>query len=119
MIFPQPPEPYDLQLAMRYRLITLTLLDAAQREDTQEMNALFEQRELTSNELTTLPNLGDRALKLLREAVALNERLVTLLRARQASYSGELVNLHHNSRGTGSYLKGFTPSRGDALEETG
>lgn len=118
MIFPRQPEPYDVQLASRYRLLTLTLLDAISRADETEMNVLFDQREQVFRELQGLPRLGEEAKHLLHEAATLNGRLVAALSTEQSTSAQGLLQIYRESRGTAGYRR--SPLSAEAgLEETG
>ncbi|MBL8047065.1 MAG: hypothetical protein JNJ45_00130 [Chthonomonas sp.] len=118
MIFPQPPEPYDVKLAGRYRLLTLTLLEALNRQDEAEMNALFGQREVVMTELAAIPNLGEAAIKLLNESQQLNARFTAELAALQGRVAEELIAIYHGDRSTKQYRR--DPNVGlSGLEQTG
>lgn len=110
MTFPQQPEPYDVKTASRYRLLTLTLIEAAKRGDLEELTSLFTQREETLSELEAIPNLGQKAGQLLLEAHNLNEHLVTALTQVQGEVGADLAKLYRDVRGAKGYAKGaFDP----------
>jgi len=116
MTFPQQPEPYDVKLASRYRLLTLTLIEAASRGDQEEMASLFLQREKTLSELEHVPNIGPVAVQRLKEAHDLNERLTEALKIVQGEVGAELVKLYRDVRGTGGYAKGGGNPDGKAVK---
>lgn len=118
MIFPQPPEPYDVKLAGRYRLLTLNLLDALTRQDEAEMNALFGQREIVMSELAAIPHIGDSAQKLLRESEGLNARFSAELAEVQSRVANELLTIYHGDRSAKQYRRDPNVGLG-GLEQTG